>query len=281
MKTITISDEIITLTGALPGPEVAIFAGVHGNEQVGILALQELLPKLTLKRGTLRVAFANVPAIAQNVRLIDKNLNRCFVPHIDDAVYEGKRARELMKLLDGCEALLDLHAFNDPVGDPFIICESNVLELATKLEPEIISTNWAEAEPGATDGYMYGAGKIGICVECGPLSRPQEYLGVAVTTVKQFLTFFDMLEEPEPFSTTTKRIIRADHSVTRRADDLVLNPQLRSFQRLVQGEIIGSQAGETYVATEGDYIIFPRPHTPMGGEAFVIGREQEVYTSKS
>jgi predicted deacylase len=67
-----VSSEIIKLTGSEPGPVLAIFAGVHGNETVGVLTLQELIPKLKLTRGTLYLAYANPPAIEQNVRMIGK-----------------------------------------------------------------------------------------------------------------------------------------------------------------------------------------------------------------
>ena len=100
MKPISVTSEIIKMTASLPGPTVAIFAGVHGNETVGVLALQELIPKLKLIKGTLYLAFANVPAIEQNVRLVNKNLNRCLFAGNDGTTYEDQRARELMTVLE-------------------------------------------------------------------------------------------------------------------------------------------------------------------------------------
>ena len=71
--------DIITITGAEPGPTVAIFAGVHGNERAGVYALEALIPRLTITRGTLYLVFANPAAIEANVRMVNKNLNRCFL----------------------------------------------------------------------------------------------------------------------------------------------------------------------------------------------------------
>src|SRR5258708_6961856 len=80
MMKLTVSPEIVIKGGAKPGPAGAIFGGIHGNETVGVLAVQELMANLEVARGTVYLAFGNVPAIAVGVRQIGKNLNRCFVP---------------------------------------------------------------------------------------------------------------------------------------------------------------------------------------------------------
>jgi predicted deacylase len=267
-----VTSEIILKQGREAGPSVAIFAGVHGNERVGVLALQELIPQLNPTRGTIYFAFANIPAIEQGVRMVNKNLNRCFLPGNNGDTYEDNRARELMAVMDKCDAVLDLHAFNETTGEPFIICEDNSLDIALKLEPTIISTNWAKAEPGGTDGYMYEKGKPGIGMECGPLSRPEEFKPVAVKAVHQFLKHFGMLDTDVRFSNSPKRVIVAQGAVHRTSEDFYLDPSLRSFQKLTAGQVIGSQDGKDFVASEGDYIIFPRPLAPIGSEAYIIGR---------
>jgi len=272
-RVMKVTDKIITITGPEPGPTLAIFAGMHGNETVGVLALEEVLPQLKLSRGTLHVAYANVPALEQGVRMIKKNLNRCFITGNDGDTYEDERARQLMTVLDECDALLDLHAFNEDAGDPFIICEESAFDVAAKLEPEIISTGWAKAEPGGTDGYMHLLGKVGICVECGPLSQADKYKPFAIQTIKQLLKVYEIIDEEVRLATNTKRIIQAYKTVRRTAKDFELDPTLRSFQLLNEGQIIGSQRGKEYLAQRGDYIIFPRPQAAIGGEAFILGRE--------
>src|SRR6185369_17926132 len=123
-----ISPEVIELSSGKPGPSLAILAGVHGNELAGVYALQELLPTLKPTRGKVYVAFANPPAIEANTRMLNKNLNRCFVADNHGTTPEDERARELMKMLDKCDALLDLHMFYDDDGVPFVICEDNALD---------------------------------------------------------------------------------------------------------------------------------------------------------
>jgi len=271
-----VTSKILVKSGPKPGPTVAVFAGVHGNEPVGVLAMSQLWPTLSPSSGTLYLAYANPPAIRENRRSVGGNLNRCFVSGNEGVGYEDRRARELMSLLDKCDALLDLHAFNEPTGQPFIICEDNALPVATKMEPVIISTNWAMSEPGAADGYMYQQGKIGLCLECGPLGRPDQYLDVAKKSVMQFLQHFEIVDRQVPDSGTSKTVVRSTHSLIRTSPDFYLDPSLRSFDELRPGKLIGRHAGQQIVARAGDIIMFPRPRASIGTEAYILGRKQPV-----
>lgn len=270
-----ISSETIKITSNQPGPTVAIFAGVHGNETAGVFALQKLLPNLAVTRGTLYVAFANPPAIEANVRMIEKNLNRCFYEGNDGDSYEDERARELMKILDECDALLDLHMFYDPTSKPFVICEDNALDLAKKFDVGIISTNWTKVEPGGTDGYMYLQNKIGICVECGPIEKAAEYTDFSIKTIYQFLKYFEMTDKPVAYSDSAKRLIRADHAVHKNSENFVLEPGLFDFQKLEAGQVIAKDDETIYSGKENECIIFPHYKARVGEEAYIIGCELE------
>lgn len=274
MKIEQTADNIFLLDSGKPGPDVAIFAGIHGNEKAGVYALDELLLYLELGAGSVYLAYGNPPAIEQDVRFVGKNLNRCFVPGSNGGEYEDLRAKELMTVLDKTDALLDIHAFNDPEGEPFVICEEPSLEIAQKMCVPIISTNWADAEPGTADGYMYALGKTAICLECGPVCLSEEYAELAVVSAMQFLKHFDMVDVDMAFSTSPKSIVRADHSVTRTSQDYVLEPGFKNFQQLEEGQPICTQDGETYFATAGECIIFPRYDPPIGAEAYIIGQAQ-------
>jgi succinylglutamate desuccinylase len=274
-----ITDQIITIDSGQPGPTLAIIAGVHGNERAGVYALQQLLPNLTITRGKVYAAFANPPAIEANVRFITKNLNRCFLPDNQGNDYEDQRARELMSMLDKCDALLDLHMFYDDDGVPFAICEDNVLELAQKLDVDIISTNWTEVEPGGTDGYMFEAGKLGLCVECGPISKAEAYTPLTVKTVHQFLKYFDMTNEPVEYSATPKRLIRAQKAIHKSSDNFVLAPGLHNFDRLEPGQVIATEGDQQFTATANQCIIFPHYNAKLGEEAYIIGEELVPPTS--
>lgn len=268
-----ISSQIIELQGKKPGPTVAIMAGVHGNELAGVYALQQLLPTLSVAKGTLYVAFANPPAIEANVRMVDKNLNRCFYQNNTGSNPEDIRARELMQMLNSCDALLDLHMFYDDEGLPFAICEDNAVELASKFDVDIISTNWAHAEPGASDGYMYANGKVGICVECGPISKAAEYTDFAKKTIHQFLKYFGMTDEPVKYSTKPKRIVEAQHAVHKSSPAFQLAKGFHNFDKLQAGQVIATEPGKEYTAGPNECIIFPHYTARVGEEAYIIGKD--------
>lgn len=265
--------DIIEINGTLPGPTVAIFAGVHGNEMAGVMALNAILPTLTITKGKLMIAYANPPAIEAGVRMVNKNLNRCFYKGNSGTSPEDVRARELMAVLDQCDALLDLHMFYDDNGEPFVICEENALELASTFDVGIISTNWTEVEPGATDGYMYQNGKIGVCIECGPLSKPEEYEQFAINTIYQFLYFFGMTEIKVQASLKQKRIIKAESVVYNKDESFSLKPGFKNFQKLSEGSEIAKSYDSKYIAKKDQCIIFPHYGARIGEEAYIIGTE--------
>ncbi len=267
-----VSSKVIEIDSGKPGPSVAIFAGIHGNEKAGVYALQELLPGLELKRGKLYAAFGNPAALAADVRMLGKNLNRCFYAGNAGTDPEDVRARELMAVLDKCDALLDLHMFYDDNGQPFAICEDNGVALASKFDVDIISTNWAETEPGATDGYMHLQGKIGICVECGPLAKSREYTGFAKHTALQFLKHLDMISDTIAFSDTAKCVVETYQTICKSGEDFVLSAGLSNFQLLWPGQLIAKDERQEYRAQAGDCIIFPHYKARVGEEAYILGR---------
>jgi succinylglutamate desuccinylase len=273
MKLAPITPAIIEIKSDKLGPTLAIFAGAHGNELAGVYALQELVPKLEITKGRLLLAFANPPAIEANSRSINKNLNRCYFADNSGSDPEDIRARELMAVLDQADALLDMHMFHDDNGQPFAICEDDALDLASKFDVNIISTNWDTIEPGASDWYMYRQGKRGVCLECGPISKGREYTGFATRSIYQFLAYFDMTNETVKFSTKSKRIITAQYVVHKQSDFFKLASDLHNFDLLKPGQLIASEGSKKYIAKEGECILFPRYNAKLGEEAFILASE--------
>ncbi len=268
-----ITSRIIEIDSCKPGPALAIFAGTHGNEMAGVYALQKLTPTLNPTCGKIYIAFVNPAAIQANSRMINKNLNRCFIIDNKGDFPEDKRAIELMAVLDKCDALLDLHMSYGDTGEPFVICEDNALNLASKFDVGIISTNWTKVEPGAADGYMFTQGKIGVCVECGPIDKSKEYTDFAVKTIFQFLEYFEVLPKKVGFSKMSKRLIVANKSIYKMSNKFKIKNGYKNFDRLKTGEIIAVDDGVEYMAKKGECIIFPHYNARVGEEACVIGEE--------
>jgi predicted deacylase len=126
------ADYVHVLDSGKPGPNVMVQALTHGNEFSGAIALDFLFrEQITIQKGKLTLAFANVAAFARfdfndpdRSRCIDEDYNRVWA----DAALLGprdsvelRRARELRRFVDAADYLLDLHTMTEPCR-PIMVC---------------------------------------------------------------------------------------------------------------------------------------------------------------
>lgn len=261
---------IIKISGELPGKTVAVFAGVHGNEKAGILAIQEIIEILRIDSGTAYFVLANPPAIEQGVRFIEKNLNRRFYRYVTGKSWEDKRARALITLLNKCDALLDLHGYNGEEDTPFIITSDPTHTLVSSLNIPIVITGFDQIGRGGSDWYMSSCGKLGICLECGSNYRPEEYVLTAKEAIFRFLEFYQLIAPAQPRKLIPKIIFRVVHIVKRKSKDFKFARMYRNFEKLVAKEPFAWDGATTYRAQNNQYILFPRPNQKIGHEAFIV-----------
>lgn len=109
------------------GPRLVVFGAVHGNEPSGVLALRQIFEQLREEdiplAGSLTGVVGNVPALAQQVRYCDEDLNRLFLPERVEQVksaegdtaltVEARELREIVTLVEACE--------DTPAGRPFFV----------------------------------------------------------------------------------------------------------------------------------------------------------------
>lgn len=266
-------DSIIKKEGSKPGKTLAIFAGVHGNEKAGVIALSNILDDIKIEYGTVYFVFANPPAIKENVRQINKNLNRCFIKNHSGNNYEDQRAIELMEILDKCDVSLDLHSSNTPGSTPFIICEENGFDFAKKLDVSIISTGWDAIEPGGTDGYMYQTGKIGICAECGYAGNSNRYIKFTEELVTKFLKFYESIPRKVENTNIVQKNIHVDRIIIKKDKNFSFVKKFKDFEKLPKDYEYAKANSSKYISEENDIIIFARENVRMGGEACILGKE--------
>lgn len=265
---------IIVKRGKGSGKTLAVFAGVHGNEKAGIFALSKIIESVRIEYGTVYFVFANVDAIRKDVRMIEKNLNRLFFKSNSGETKEDFRARELMAVLDQCDVLIDMHSSNTRTSKPFVICESNSFDFVSNLDVEIISTGWNSTHPGATDGYMYKRGKIGMCVECGYLGNSMHFSDFAENVIKSFLVFYGAVPgEIKSSVVTNKRIIHVDTMLYKQDKSLRFVKEFDDFEKLEPHKPFATSNTREYVANTNDIIVFARGNCQVGGEACVLGTE--------
>ncbi len=271
-------DHVITKTGARPGPSVAIFCGVHGNETAGITVVERLEKELTVEAGTVHLVHANPPAIERGARLINANLNRLFVRRdVAEPSYEHQRASELMDLLDECDALLDLHSYPAPQAPeraiPFAICEAPSFPIAALFDVPIVVSGFTEAEEGGSDGYMFLHGKTGICVELGANERPDLFVDLGFETAMRFLAMFGCVASRPYSKVPAQKQLRLSTFHKKTKEDLAFVKDFRTFDLIRDGEPIAIEGGKPILAEQDSYIIFPNVTRPVGVEAFILARD--------
>ena len=122
--------------GAAPGPLFLALGGIHGNEPSGVLALQRVFAVLEHDNPPFRGEFiglaGNLGALAANVRFLEKDLNRIWLPdrmaalarNGQPTVPEEREQREILDLVEeaveraGDAYFLDLHT-SSATGLPF------------------------------------------------------------------------------------------------------------------------------------------------------------------
>lgn len=267
---------IIKKVGILPGKTIAIFAGIHGNEKVGVHVIEKLYKELVVKSGTVFLVYANPPAIEADQRFIQKNINRLFSQdsvESEDDVYEDIRARELMKLLDGCNAVLDIHSYNSETGGQFAFCEPNGYDIIQKMDfPIVVSRNKPDPKLHSTTvmGYMNKRG-IGICLECGTSNRAEQFVDLAVKSSYQFLQYFGNIDMVVPYDNVSQQFIKNDRMLYKKNDVFRFVKDFKDFESLPANEPFAFDGNEPLIAGKNECIFFPRPNVPAGGEVCLIG----------
>lgn len=263
-------ETIIKKDSGINGKTLAVFCGVHGNEKAGVYAVNKILNNIEIKTGIVYFVFANPKAIEENKRFIDKNLNRCFFDNQSGESYEEKRAKDLIKILELSDALLDVHASNSPETIPFVITDSG-FDIVKNMNFEIITTGFDNLEPGATDGFMKNKGKIGICIECGYSGKSEENTDLAYNSIIQFLQHFNAIDFIIPSYNIKQKVLHVDKVQKVTSKKFTLTKTFRDFETIKKGFIIAKDEMNEYLADKERVILFGTPGKPIGAEAYILG----------
>lgn len=268
-------EEIIKIEGDKTGPTSIVLAGVHGNEQCGVKAMQKTLAYTKIERGIVLFGYGNPRAIEQNKRYTEANLNRLFqddskLSDEQRASYEYQRAQYLKKYLNKANALLDLHASETKKSKPFAICEANANDIVKYLPVDIIVSGFDDVEPGGTDYYMNKQGKIGICLECGYRDDTQA-IDIAQKGIITFLQAQGhIVNNINPKQATRIQIQTLYKTKT---NNFTLSKNFYDFEYITKHQLIGSDGNKKIYAQDDGIILFARDRTKCGDEAFLLGKE--------
>lgn len=175
---------------------IAVVGGTHGNERGGIWVVQHMLenPEEWKRPGLeVQALLANPKAVDRNLRYLDRDLNRCFGPELDNATpdhpqWERRRALEIRDNLcrnnsrpgfarlgndsAGPDLVVDLHNTTSNMGVTWILTALDPwpLYLAAKAQesdPRVRILHTPESS--RSNVFLPSLGRHEITLEIGPV----------------------------------------------------------------------------------------------------------------
>ncbi|UIO98539.1 succinylglutamate desuccinylase/aspartoacylase family protein [Halobaculum sp. CBA1158] len=115
-------------------PEVAVVAGIHGDEPCGPRAVERLLAEDPSVERPAKLIVANEEALDAGERYHEEDLNRAFPGDPDGDTHESQLAHHLQAEVESC-TVLSLHS-TQSFAEPFALCET-VDEVARATVPAL------------------------------------------------------------------------------------------------------------------------------------------------
>jgi len=188
---------------------LAIVGGNHGNELTGVYLVQKFqqYPDLVTRPSFQTLTLlANLQAIAQVKRYIDKDLNRCFhLEELEDAkigTYENFRAKEIQQVLqppDGTpvDLIIDLHSTTANMGLCIIL--GNMHPFLLQLAADISSCNPLVKvyihQRNEKSGFLRSLVELGLAIEVGAVAQGILDAELFQQTEQLIYTILDYIEK--------------------------------------------------------------------------------------
>lgn len=148
---------------------ILLIGGTHGNESIGVEALQELE---TCIDGFTWI-IGNPPALEEGTREFEGDLNRSAPGDKTSPLFAQRRAAEIIKLSQDYKWTIDIHGTSAFTGIFVIVTNPKPenLELALRLRiPRIVIwPSFSQELQGPLSEYV----RCGVEIECGPKEMPR------------------------------------------------------------------------------------------------------------
>jgi len=288
-------DYVHSFDSGKPGPHLLLAALTHGNELCGAIALDWLLRQgVRPLAGRLTLAFMNVAAYArferQNPsasRCVDEDFNRLWSAETLDGPRDSvelRRARALRPLIDGVDALLDLHSMQHATP-PLMLCgmTPKARELALRLgTPAHLVCDAGHAAGRRMRDYGAFADsaspKNALLIECGQ-HWARSSATVAIDAALRFLLHFGAIAPdfaaphlaPLPAS---QRVVEVTQAVTIVSDAFRFAAPYVGMELIARAGTVIGHDGDRPVATPYDncVLIMPSMRLRKGETAVRLGR---------
>ncbi len=283
------------------GPLLCFFAGIHGNEPAGVLALERVFIKLQELdlpfRGRLIGLRGNLSALRQQQRYVDVDLNRLWSRVEIDRVRRTPvprlrvEERELLELLSLVEAIreseyspqlfVDLHT-TSAKGGAFSVVSSYASHRAlAECLPVPMIFGLAPALAHTTNKFFEEHGMIGIAFEAGqhddPISIDRHEAAVWMLLaamgcmnkedIPEWELHEQLLEEAAGGLSHYQEVVYR-HSIPE-GEVFRMMPGFDNFQEVSEGQALAYDSiGEIFASSDGR-LLMPL-YQPQGNDGFFI-----------
>ncbi|WP_420321504.1 succinylglutamate desuccinylase/aspartoacylase family protein [Flagellimonas sp.] len=289
------------LKGGDNGPTVVFFAGIHGNERAGVLALEHIVQELEQQqehiKGEIFAIAGNLQALDKKVRFQTEDLNRIWIPKKIQSIQskngecneEEKELLHLYELLfdilekgDAPFYFIDLHTTSSDTI-PFLVLNDSLLnrKFASNYPLPII-LGIEEYLEGALLSYINDMGYVSLGYEGGQHDDPK-----AVDNCMDFIRYTLHIADAVGFNTYKEYFLKNEslgkgssppmfyeiyyqYHIKPKSDFKML-PGFANFQQIPKGVAIAECTG-TVMHTNRKRQIFMPLYQNQGNEGFYFIR---------
>ena len=233
-------------------PELAVVAGIHGDEPCGVRAVERLLAEEPDVDRPVKLIIANEEALEAGERFLEADLNRVFPGDPEGDTHESRLARELAREVQDC-TVLALHS-TQSYAEPIAVIDT-VDEIARSFAPLLPVDVLIETD-NYTDGRLVEYAHT-IEMECG-LQGTEEAAENAYWLTRAFLAAANALSVPA----VDDRLAQPERGEVEvfRLDGPIAKPPggkydvvVPNFERVEAGERFAIADGEALTADEPFY----------------------------
>lgn len=280
--------EVLQFSSIHRGPHLLVFGAVHGDEVCGTTAIRNIVARVQngqigIDKGTITfVPICNPKAYYNGTRFVEKNLNRVITHRDSPSFYEEQLAVNIMRLIDACDWLLDIHSFHSQ-GPAFVFHDSsnaNSKAFAHCLGPRHFVTGWSEmyASPeanivnaGDTVIYAHKRGKAGCVIECGYHPDPQAVF-VAEKAIQNAIEFLGISKAGDQKVKPVNPIVVRGYKVVAKRKNGRFVKEWQHLDPVCVGDTIGIYDDGTKEKADSDgFIMLPKTNAYIGEEWFYLG----------
>lgn len=149
--------------------KILFIIATHGDESFSLPVLQKLEVKYPKKQYAYDWVIGNPKALKQNIRFVEKDLNRSAPGSQTSVYYEERRAYEILNIAKNYDYIFDIHgtkAFSGIVTIVSLPTLENILLSGLLPIQNVVIWNAEQSRvSGPLPQYM---GKPSVGIECGP-----------------------------------------------------------------------------------------------------------------